>query len=58
MNGIGVPLDEGQELGPSAGTLLTKGFTIKGCLDKSSWFIEAGSSPTFFFFCSFSSFTR
>ena len=32
--------DQGQELGPSAGALLTKGFSIKGSLDKSSWFIE------------------
>jgi hypothetical protein len=32
--------NEGQELGPSAGALLSKGFTIKGCLDKSAWFIE------------------
>lgn len=32
--------EEGQELGPGAGALLTKGFKMVGRLDKSAWFIE------------------
>lgn len=32
--------EEGQELGPGAGALLSKGFSVKGWLDKSAWFVE------------------